>query len=365
MVVTQDRAQTTVAPTLPPPPDAEALFKEARHRERRRRISFAVVVVVILIISAAVAASIVGLAGSNHRSPPVASKTTPRVPVAPTPATIVAWSPSFRLEVLSSHTGRLLRVLATGVAENRGLPTLSVSKVGTVYFDNAHGEGEQVLSVPVTGGTPSVVAEGRMPAVSPDGNLLAYASAGLTNEPEQILIRDLRTGAVHTWAFSTTSPDISALSWSPDSSSLSFTATLVTSATTQLTTAAIDARAPGGSLDNALPIPLPPGTVWAGYLSDRSGFALARGAGQIQLVEVSTTRARVLQRFVAIPGVPATGNAADGPEGTVQVDPSGQHFLMSTSTGLHVWTAGGNQATRLVGQVLRANWGPTASANTR
>ena len=44
-------------------------------------------------------------------------------------------------------------------------------------FDDARGAREYVLGVPLAGGPVATIAEGRDPAISPDGRLLATASA--------------------------------------------------------------------------------------------------------------------------------------------------------------------------------------------
>jgi hypothetical protein len=89
----------------------------------------------------------------------------------------VVWR-SFRIEVVSSTTGRLIRTLAPDAGLNRFTPQPAVSPGGTVYFDEADNvsgiPGEQILSVPLSGGHVTVVANGHDPAVSPDGHFLAY-----------------------------------------------------------------------------------------------------------------------------------------------------------------------------------------------
>jgi Tol biopolymer transport system component len=53
---------------------------------------------------------------------------------------------------------------------------IAVSPDGsTVYFSAVGGCTNQIESVPVSGGTPTVIASGVLPAISPDGSKLAYA----------------------------------------------------------------------------------------------------------------------------------------------------------------------------------------------
>ena len=85
------------------------------------------------------------------------------------------------------------------------------------------------------------------------------ADTDFTNAPGSIVVRDLLTGATKGWGYARAGPDISQLSWSPDSKALSFTAVIPTPDTRAETLAnwVIDTSAPSGSLDAARVIPLP------------------------------------------------------------------------------------------------------------
>src|SRR5882757_4109659 len=100
----------------------------------------------------------------------------PPGPAAAMPSRVVVWTAGFKIEVLSSRTGRLIRTLAANVSLYRGIPTLAVSATGVVYFDDVRGADEWVLAVPLAGGPVTAVAEGRDPAISPNGRLLAYVT---------------------------------------------------------------------------------------------------------------------------------------------------------------------------------------------
>lgn len=71
---------------------------------------------------------------------------------------------------------------ATGVVEKSLVPSgvtgdeISVSSSGQVYFAVQTGCTSKVEEIPTSGGTASVLALGSLPAVSPDGTKLAYAS---------------------------------------------------------------------------------------------------------------------------------------------------------------------------------------------
>src|SRR5215468_6236544 len=71
---------------------------------------------------------------------------------------------------------------ATGVVEKTLVPQgvmgdeISVSASGHVYFAVKNGCTSKIEEIPASGGTAAVLALGSLPAVSPDGTKLAYAS---------------------------------------------------------------------------------------------------------------------------------------------------------------------------------------------
>ena len=341
------------------PATSQALFEEARRlRRRRNRRWWAVAVSVGLIVAVTVA--ILVHTGSSPRPGPTAVQKdqTTGIPAAAIPAEMVVWK-DFRIDVISSKTGALIRTLATDVALNRGTPQPTVSPIGTVYFDNAHDvninvPNEQILSVPLAGGPVSVVAEGHDPVVSPNGRFLAYLIYAdySSNGREGIVVRDLLTGMTKTWQYSNTGHSVSAPSWSPDSESLSFTAVTPTPDKRSETLGAwvLKVSTPSGSLDVARKIPLPPGMVWAGYLDTAEGIGVSQRWGPtrrnwtfaLSVVDVGT--GRVITRLPSVPGQLGVGNTSDGAEGMVQIDPSGQHLaLVEVGSGngtLYRWTIG-------------------------
>jgi hypothetical protein len=77
------------------------------------------------------------------------------------------------LVTLDPATGAISRTLvASGVLGDE----VSVSGSGMVYFAARHGCSSTIEAVPVTGGTPAAITAGSLPAISPDGTKLAYAS---------------------------------------------------------------------------------------------------------------------------------------------------------------------------------------------
>jgi hypothetical protein len=286
------------------------------------------------------------------------------------PSQIVAWTDTFKIEVLSSRTGRLIRTLATNVAVTQGIPTLAVSPTGVVYFDDARGPSNFVRSVRLTGGPVTTVAEGSQPALSPDGRLLAYwthTGRRAPRQPEAIIVRDLSAGTQKTWAFTSYLSDITSMSWSPDGRFLAFAGlTYVKNGTVMVRTVQVLDPRSGGTLDGARPIPLGQRVAWAGFLTSYTGAGVMTGPyGSIQtgggLVEVGVGSGRVLRRLTSLPphGL-ATGNSADGTEGTITADRTGRYLLiagMGTGTGeIFRWTFGMPRPIKITSGALHAVW---------
>src|SRR5262249_25137729 len=94
---------------------AGALIKEARQRRRRRWLAPAVTVGSALALAAAgVVAAVRAGPGRAPGGGPSPGQLRPPGPAA-MPPLIVAWTGSWRIEVLSSRTGRVIRTLARNV----------------------------------------------------------------------------------------------------------------------------------------------------------------------------------------------------------------------------------------------------------
>ncbi|MHB1516688.1 MAG: TolB family protein [Acidimicrobiales bacterium] len=349
--------------------EVQVLFREARRRRRRRWFMGIVVLVVTIAMIATVA---LVRASSVARSP--ARKTTgPTQQAVPgMPSEVVAWE-HFRLDVLSSVSGHVIRTLATDVSEFRGLPSLSVAPNGMVFFDDHAFIGsspvDRIYSVPVSGGAPRFIADGRTPAVSPDGRFLAYVN----NDPidaavlnEAITIEDLRTHVTRSWTDTAPEADLWALAWSPDSRLLSFRQTTGATTPGEVTTSSfvLDTAAPALTLDTAQRIPLAPGVSWAGFLAGTRPGAL-EGIGEVQLhgglrlVAIDARSGRTMRRLVTIPGAQ---------DATVQADASGKHLVIAASGAgalgfgrLYRWTEGSASATSIGPGILVAAWVPIGS----
>jgi hypothetical protein len=362
-------------------PDAaqvQVLFAEARRRRRRRRLAAAMVGLVLA--GLAVAMSSGTWPHQPRRGPAHGPGWLPAGPVRPMPSQVVAWTGRFKIQVLSSRTGRVVRTLASNVGLYQGLPAIAVSPAGVVYFDTVRGPEQWIESTPLTGGPVTPIGPGDMPAISPDGRLLAYLAYTVKiyppNTPARdmkppvpaaIVVRNLETGAVRRWAFTSDVPAVSSLSWSPDNRFLAYTSQSWGSGlqpppdVTQL----LDTRA-GGTLTSARRIPLAPGLEWAGFLTAQAGLAVtpypAAQGRQQTLVAVATRTGRILGPLIRLPRQGLfTSNAGDGTEGTITADPTGRYLLIAAS-GPHGygeilrWAIGERQLAGLAPGAIRAAW---------
>jgi hypothetical protein len=375
-----------IAPPRHGPPDAaqaQALFAAARRRRRRRCLAAAMAGLVLAGLAVAVGS---GAWPHQPRRGPAHAEGPgwlPAGPAGPMPSQVVAWTGGFKIQVLSSRTGRVVRTLASNVALFQGLPTIAVSPAGVVYFDTARGTArgpeQWIESIPLAGGPITMIGPGDMPAISPDGRLLAYLAwtvkiyppntpaRDMTSAPEAIAVRNLQTGAVRRWAFTSDGPAISSLSWSPDSRFLAYTSQSWASGlqpppdVTQL----LDTRA-GGTLTSARRIPLAPGLEWAGFLTPQAGLAVtpypAAQGRQQTLVAVATRTGRILGPLIRLPSQGLfTSNAWDGTEGTITADPTGRYLLIATSGPrgygeIFRWAIGERQLAGLAAGAIRAAW---------
>ena len=352
------------------PAAAQALFEEARQRrKRRRRLAGVVMTVVLLIVTVTVVVVIRRPRTPNTLPPTGLRPPTSNVPVSQIPPQMVVWSQGvaslggFSIDVISSKTGHLIRTLATDVAVNSGLPQPTVAPSGIVYFDNAYDvnstPNEQILSVPLTGGPVTVVADGHDPVISPNGDLLAYLTNDFT-PPEGIVVRNLVTGASSTWEAPNNSPFIAGLSWAPGSKSLSFTMTTGTTASAALEASVLDLSSPSRSLDAARKIPLAPGVAWAGYLNATQGIGViqhvvrfSNNRDWFELMLVDVTTGRIVKRLQTVSGQIGGGGLGGG----VQVDPSGRHLAVDVSnssgwSNLYRWTISTDPARISAGPIL-------------
>jgi hypothetical protein len=330
------------------------------------------------LVAAAVVAGGSGLIGRGVRTPAEGPGWLPAGPVRPMPSQVVVWTGGFKIQVLSSRTGRVVRTLASNVGLYQGIPTIAVSPAGVVYFDTARGPEQWIESTPLTGGPITTIGPGDMPAISPNGRLLAYLAytvniyppntpaRDMTSTPEAVVVRNLETGAVRSWAFTSDVPAISSLSWSPDNRFLAYTSLSRASGqpppdTTQL----LDTRS-GGTLTSARRIPLAPGLEWAGFLTPQVALAVtpypAAQGRQQTMVAVATRTGRILRRLIRLPSQGlSTDNVFDGTEGTITADPTG-HYILIAGAGprgngeIFRWAAGTGHLASITSGAIRAAW---------
>jgi hypothetical protein len=140
--------------------------------------------------------------------------------------------------------GALVVLAATGAPDRTLVGSgvlgdeISVSRDGgTVYFSRRHGCASDVESVPVAGGKPALISTGSLPAISPDGNTLAFARQPVLtahcpptmpnlSAQYNLVVRTLGSGVERVYPMLPAGQSnglpapISHLSWAPDSTRL-------------------------------------------------------------------------------------------------------------------------------------------------
>jgi WD40-like Beta Propeller Repeat len=171
--------------------------------------------------------------GSAAPAPGASPASAPSAPAATGRPGVVAVTTGGAVVMLDPSTGAVARTL---VASGAIGDEIAVSPGGgTAYFAAARGCAAEIESVPLAGGTPTVIAAGVLPAVSPDGTRLAFARNPLylpagCNPPLSatdftLAIRTLSTGRQVVFPMAandgqTLPSPISHLSWGPDGSRL-------------------------------------------------------------------------------------------------------------------------------------------------
>lgn len=375
----------TVAPPRPQSAEleAQALFEEA-HRRRRRRRRFFVAGAAVVLAAVVVAALVTETTPSPHPAPAARHHPNPGTggPSAAhqMPSQMVVWAQDGKttsVQIIDSRSGHVERTLSRDDGLFRMSPNPSAAPDGTVYFDTgAAGPVEEIVSVPITGGTPKVVAVGHHPVVSPDGRYLAYLTwTDLTNAPEGVVVMDRGTGAVTTWHYSTNTPDISSISWAPDSESL-----MVAADTNHGSSPLLIGRlalsdpssTPLDALRQVKSPSCPPPTQWAGpganremswggFLNSRDGIGICHHVALIpqdnrtEAVIFDLATGRVVRKLPAVPGL-ISGFVADS---------SGNHLAFIgngiSGGGLYRWSvdpARGRQPSPVLvkERVFSASW---------
>lgn len=156
-------------------------------------------------------------------------------PAAAVPPALVAVTTAGALVTLNPATGAVARTLVPGKVQG---DEVSVSATGMVYFAVLQGCSSEIEAIPETGGAVAQIAPGSLPAVSPDGTRLAYASEPDLTMPGcvpstadlvplyHLTIRTLSSGTSVSYPMEPTSQagglpaPISHLSWSADNDHL-------------------------------------------------------------------------------------------------------------------------------------------------
>nr|MDQ2876032.1 hypothetical protein [Actinomycetota bacterium] len=145
-------------------------------------------------------------------------------------------------EVLNPATGTAeTQLVAAGVIGDE----VSVSASDMVYFAVRSGCTGEIESVPLAGGTPVPITAGQLPALSPDGTRLAFASEPALGDANcvpangdpvplfKLVVRTLATGAQATYPMVPAGQDsglpapISHVSWAPDGQHLAVSVSAV------------------------------------------------------------------------------------------------------------------------------------------
>jgi hypothetical protein len=401
MTLTGDPPRTAGKPL----PDVEVLFPDAHRRRRRRRLGWLAAALCITLLIAVVA---VARGQTSNRSTPNRTRPSTRIVQVQTPKEIVAWTSDRELEVISTTTGAVKRTLASDVALFApGVPTLSVSPVGVVFFDSVptvgisppDAQGDQIYSVPIVGGPVREVSPGYDPAISPDGRTLAFvASNGVGEAPYQLASGGIELAQLNGSEITgvrTLHPSgtmvgagFSNLSWSADSQILSFDQ-LDPSSDVTSSWLLSDPNAES-SLASAVEIPLhPKGLTWGGFLGSTKGEPLGIGvqtavqdepplASSQKVVSIDPQTGAVVRALFELPAAVCTFASPSTPEdcdsdfsNALDVDPASSSVLVSGAipltdgqvstsglTYLFRWATDSAKPVRLTSGVLVAAWGP-------
>lgn len=346
---------------------------------------------------------------TSNRNTPSRTRPFTRIVQVQTPKEIVAWTSDRELEVISTTTGAVERTLASDVALFApGVPTLSVSPVGVVFFDSVptvgisppDAQGDQIYSVPIVGGPVREVSPGYDPAISPDGRTLAFvASNGVGEAPYQLASGGIELAQLNGSEITgvrTLHPSgtmvgagFSNLSWSADSQIVSFDQLDPSSdVTSSWLLSGPNAKS---SLASAVEIPLhPKGLAWGGFLdSSTKGEPLGIGvqtavqdepplASSQKVVSIDPQTGAIVRALFELPAAVCTSASPSTPEdcdsdfsNALDVDPASSSVLVSGAipltdgqvstsglTYLFRWATDSAKPVRLTSGVLVAAWGP-------
>lgn len=226
--------------------------REVATRSRRRRALIGTGAGLAVVAAIVVGAAALGEVAFEERtgggpitspSPDPALTATPSPDSGPTPTPtpsaeprpVAGWPDSFvglrrgEIVLVDAVSGETISVLVDGETlggrgEAIGTADLEVSADGSTVYFVPFGTPERIMSIPVAGGEPTLVAEGRKPTISPDGRSLAFvACEGIMAAcGNAILVRDLASGETTVWDVGVEDRWAGQLAWFPDARRLGF-----------------------------------------------------------------------------------------------------------------------------------------------
>jgi hypothetical protein len=341
-------------------------------------------VAVTLLAGASLAACGGGSTGAPAAATPGATsvasasphRTGPAGPTAASPG-IVAVTAGGALVVINHATGAVTRTLVTsGVIGDE----ISMAPGGsTVYFATHHGGcQDEIESVPVAGGGPTVITTGLLPAISPDGTKLAFASepsmsagcvpdqANLTAQ-YKLVIRTLSSGSQTVLPMEPASAasglpaPISHISWAQDNTQVAVSISSVQDNegwAVVVVDTAVARYYQGGAGDTPVPVTGSPNARDSYYregvfLPDGSLFVSRACCGGVPVKNTSRLMwevdiAGALVHEVAI-------GYANLDHTSLAVSPSGKWLLYLAGHDLYV-SRGGRRPVRLAAGLVAAAW---------
>jgi hypothetical protein len=190
------------APTRVAPFDPDTLRRRTRQRKNRRRATLVAGAALTVFAVVAGGVALVHLHDHGPQSTQVAVTSPPSPGSADMPATFITVDENNEVDVVDADTGRTLRTLLAITA--RGESTQAVAASSTeAYVATYTTTDPQILRIPRSGGTPTVIAhsDALALALSPDGTRLAWVDGvGSGSEPLLVSVDNLRTGTNTAWS---------------------------------------------------------------------------------------------------------------------------------------------------------------------